>query len=91
MSEPLLSVRHLNVNFPLMSKGVFRKQIGEFQAVKNVSFELEKGQTLGIVGESGSGKTSLVRAILRAIDPSSGEVIFNGHDLFKLAEILSPE
>lgn len=80
MSEPLLSVRNLNVNFPLMSKGVFRKQVGDFHAVQDVSFELMKGQTLGIVGESGSGKTSLVRAILRAIDPSSGEVIFNSRN-----------
>ncbi len=80
MNQPLLSVRHLNVNFPLMSKGIFRKQVGEFHAVRNVSFDLMKGQTLGIVGESGSGKTTLVRAILRALDPSSGEVIFNSRN-----------
>ena len=76
MTSPLLTVKHLDVSFPLMSKGVFRKQIGEFHAVRDVSFELAKGGTLGIVGESGSGKTTLVRAILRAIDPTAGEVLF---------------
>lgn len=76
MTSPLLTVKHLDVSFPLMSKGVFRKQIGELHAVRDVSFDLAKGGTLGIVGESGSGKTTLVRAILRAIDPTAGEVLF---------------
>ena len=53
MTSPLLTVKHLDVSFPLMSKGVFRKQVGEFHAVRDVSFELAKGGTLGIVGESG--------------------------------------
>jgi len=80
MTEPLLSVRNLNVSFALMSKGVFRQQVGDFHAVRDVSFDLMKGQTLGIVGESGSGKTTLVRAILRALDPSSGQVLFNSRN-----------
>ena len=80
MTEPLLSVRDLNVSFSLMSKGVFRKPVGEFHAVRDVSFDVVKGQTLGIVGESGSGKTTLVRAILRALDPTSGQVLFNSRN-----------
>ena len=75
MTDKLLSVKNLDVTFPLMSKGLFRTRIGEFPAVSDVSFDLRKGGTLGIVGESGSGKTTLVRAILRAIDPTAGSVL----------------
>ena len=90
MTDTLLSVKNLDVSFPLMSKGLFRTQVGEFHAVKNVSFDLQRGGTLGIVGESGSGKTTLVRAILRAIDPSAGSVLFQSRggevDLARLRE-----
>ncbi|MDJ0881489.1 MAG: dipeptide/oligopeptide/nickel ABC transporter ATP-binding protein [Gammaproteobacteria bacterium] len=80
MTENLLSVKNLDVTFPLMSKGLFRTQIGEFPAVKKVSFNLKRGGTLGIVGESGSGKTTLVRAILRAIKPTAGSVLFQARN-----------
>lgn len=76
MSGHLLKVRDLSVSFPVIRHGLFRKQIGELKAVQGVSFDLKRGESLGIVGESGSGKTTLVRAILRALDPTSGSVRF---------------
>ena len=76
----LLEVTNLSVKFPLLKRGLLSKQVGEFTAVDQVSFEVQRGSVLGIVGESGSGKTTLVRAILRAIEPSSGSVLFQGND-----------
>lgn len=90
MSSLLLSVKNLGICFPLMSRGILKKQIDEFHAVRDVSFNLSRGESLGVVGESGSGKTSLVRGILRAIDPTSGSAIFNSRrgevDLCKLSQ-----
>ncbi len=74
---PLLSVRHLCKFFPIRSQGVIRRKIGEVRAVHNISFDVAAGETLGIVGESGSGKTTAARAILRAIEPTSGDVLFH--------------
>ncbi len=79
-AKPLLEVRNLCKHFPVFSKGFFRKQIGLVKAVDDVSFDLQPGETLGIVGESGSGKTTCGRSILRAISPTSGNVIFHGKD-----------
>jgi ABC-type oligopeptide transport system ATPase subunit len=88
--EPLLNVKGLSVKFPIRSRGVIKKKIGEFVAVDDISFSLAPGETLGIVGESGSGKTTLVRAILRAINPSAGTVLFRSSrgvvDLATLSE-----
>jgi peptide/nickel transport system ATP-binding protein len=75
--EPLLSVRGLSKHFPIRSGGFFRRQVGSVRAVEDVSFDLYPGETLGIVGESGSGKTTVSRSILRAIDPTSGEIRFH--------------
>ncbi|HMP76717.1 MAG TPA: ATP-binding cassette domain-containing protein [Kiritimatiellia bacterium] len=72
--EPLLQVRNLKKYFPIRSKGIRRKVIDTLKAVDDVSFDLHAGETLGIVGESGCGKTTCARAILRAIDPTGGEV-----------------
>jgi peptide/nickel transport system ATP-binding protein len=73
---PLLSVRGLNKVFPIRSKGFMKKTIATVRAVDDVRFDLHPGETLGLVGESGSGKTTTARCILRALTPSSGEVIF---------------
>jgi oligopeptide/dipeptide ABC transporter ATP-binding protein len=83
---PLLSVRDLQMHFPVKStEGLFaRKQI--VQAVDGVSFDLDKGQTLGLVGESGCGKSTLGRAITRLYKPTGGEVLFEGTDLAQLPE-----
>lgn len=73
----MLDVRHLKKYFPVYSKGIVRRQVGEIKAVDDVSFTLKPGETLGVVGESGSGKTTAARAILRALEPTSGEVWFD--------------
>jgi len=75
----LLSVRRLCKYFPIHGQGLVRRKIGEVRAVNDVSFDVAPGETLGIVGESGSGKTTAARAILRALDPTSGEVLFQSN------------
>jgi ABC-type oligopeptide transport system ATPase subunit len=75
-SGALLSVRGLSKYFPVMSRGVRPKQVDVTKAVDDVSFDLAPGETLGLVGESGSGKTTAARCILRALEPTAGEVIF---------------
>lgn len=80
--QPLLSVRHLTKEFPVQ-KGIFGKKTG-FKAVDDVSFEVYPGETLGLVGESGCGKTTLSRCLLRLIEPTSGEIIFDGDSVLSL-------
>ena len=75
--RPLLRVRGLSKHFDLRSRGLVRRITGLVRAVDDVSFDLARGETLGLVGESGSGKTTCARAILRAFEPSSGQVIFD--------------
>jgi oligopeptide/dipeptide ABC transporter ATP-binding protein len=85
---PLLQVRNLCKYFPIMSKGFGRKQIGAIKAVDQVSFDLRRGETLGLVGESGSGKTTCARTILRALAPTSGQVLFRpGSETIDLASL----
>ena len=76
-TEPLLRVRDLCKHFPVFSRGFFKKQVGTVKAADQINFDLLPGETLGLVGESGSGKTTTGRAILRAIEPTRGEVRFN--------------
>ncbi len=83
MSEYLLEVNHLTKEFPIRG-GILGRQIGSVKAVNDVSFKIKRGETLGLVGESGCGKTTLGRSILRLIEPTAGEVIFDGVDLMKL-------
>jgi len=75
-TEPLLRVRDLCKHFPVYSQGFFKKQVGVIKAADQVNFDLQPGEALGLVGESGSGKTTTARAILRAIEPTRGEVLF---------------
>lgn len=77
-NDVLIEVHNLEVRFPIKKKKLFRTEIEELRAVDDVSFEIRRGETVGLVGESGSGKTTVGRAILRAIDPTDGEVIFHG-------------
>jgi peptide/nickel transport system ATP-binding protein len=74
-AAPLLDVRGLRKFFPIV-KGVFRRVVGHVRAVDDVSFTVPEGETLGLVGESGCGKTTASRCILRAIDPTSGQVLY---------------
>jgi peptide/nickel transport system ATP-binding protein len=80
--QPLLSVRHLSKEFPVR-KGLFGKKT-TFKAVDDVSFDVYPGETLGLVGESGCGKTTLSRCLLRLIEPTSGEIIFDGDSVLEL-------
>lgn len=80
-NEPLLRVKNLCKFFPIYSHGFRKKLISHVKACNNVSFDLQAGETLGVVGESGCGKTTLARSILRAIEPTSGEVLFNSNDI----------
>jgi len=75
-STPILEVKNL--------KKYFKTRKGMLHAVDDVSFSIEKGRTLGLVGESGCGKSTTGRALLRLIEPTSGEVIFNGENILKL-------
>src|SRR5579863_2593369 len=78
---PLLEVRNLVKVFPLGESVFGGGAKGEVRAVDGVSFRIESGETLGVIGESGSGKSTLGRLVLRLIEPTSGEVIFEGRDL----------
>ncbi len=81
--KPLLKVENLKTWFPI-KKGIFAKSNEFVKAVDDVSFEVFKGETLGLVGESGCGKTTLGRSILRLIEPSSGNLIFDSTNLINL-------
>jgi peptide/nickel transport system ATP-binding protein len=76
----ILEVQNLSVHFP-NRKSFFGKSLDYIKAVDDVSFDVIKGETLGLVGESGCGKTTLGRTLLRLIEPTSGKIIFNGKDL----------
>ncbi|AKI00529.1 oligopeptide/dipeptide ABC transporter, ATP-binding protein [Hoeflea sp. IMCC20628] len=72
----LLRITDVKVHFPVGDKDFLGRQHSFVKAVDGVSFDIERGETLGLVGESGSGKTTLGRAILRALEPSSGEIVY---------------
>ena len=81
-TETLLRVKNLSVWFPV-KRNLLGKPLSFTKAVDDVSFEVIKGETLGLVGESGCGKTTLGRTLLRLIEPTGGEIIYNGIDLTK--------
>ena len=81
----ILIVENLVKHYPIR-KGVVPRTVGYVRAVDGVSFSIPRGKTLGLVGESGCGKTTTGRTILRLIEPTSGRVTFDGHDVFSLSE-----
>jgi ABC-type microcin C transport system duplicated ATPase subunit YejF len=84
--EPaLISINDLKVHFPVGVRRLFGRSRKVVKAVDGVSLDISQGETMGLVGESGCGKTTLGRAILKLIDPTSGEIIFRGRDLAQLS------
>ena len=79
-AAPLLSIRDLRMHFPVRA-GVMNRQVGAIKAVDGISFDIQRGETLGLVGESGCGKTTAGRAILQLYRPTGGQVTFRGADL----------
>ena len=83
VARSLLEVRRLTVRFQAR-RGIFNRKVGQVMAVEDVSFAIGRGQVVALVGESGSGKTTIGRAILRLIEPTSGSVLYDGEDLMAI-------
>ena len=80
-SEPLVQVQDLVKHFPITQGIVFQRQIGAVKAVDGVTFDVMRGETLGIVGETGCGKSTTARLLVRLLDPTSGHILFEGQDV----------
>jgi oligopeptide/dipeptide ABC transporter ATP-binding protein len=78
---PLVDVEHVKQYFPIKSGIVIDRTVGHVHAVDDVTFQLREGETLGLVGESGCGKTTLVRTIMRLLEPTDGTIRFRGNDI----------
>lgn len=83
MSDALLNVQNLRKYFPLRG-GPLNRQVGEIKAVDDVSMSIPIGTSYGLVGESGSGKTTFGKVVLRLIEPTSGQIVFDGQDIVHL-------
>jgi oligopeptide/dipeptide ABC transporter ATP-binding protein len=82
-AEVLLRVENLSMHFPVY-RGIIRRQVGVIKAVDGISFDIHRGETLGLVGESGCGKTTAGRTILRLYDATAGRILFGGQDIAAL-------
>jgi oligopeptide/dipeptide ABC transporter ATP-binding protein len=85
MNDPLLIVENLKKFFPITRGILLKKEVGSVKAVDDVSFSVERGETLGIVGESGCGKSTLARCVMRLLDPTAGKIVFDGRDITRLS------
>jgi oligopeptide/dipeptide ABC transporter ATP-binding protein len=81
---PLVHVRGLVKHFPITRGIVFRRKIGAVRAVDGVSFEVQRGETLGIVGETGCGKSTTAKLVMRLLEPTAGEIVFAGEDITRV-------
>ena len=80
---PLLEVRNLVKYFPI-TRGLLKRTVGQVKAVDNISYSVQKGETFGLVGESGCGKSTTARLVLKLMQPTSGQVFFDGRDITNL-------
>ncbi|MGH3101546.1 MAG: ATP-binding cassette domain-containing protein, partial [Thermoleophilia bacterium] len=78
--DPLLEVRDLVKHFPIR-QGLMQRQVGAVRAVDGVTFDVLRGETLGLVGESGCGKSTTARLVLRLMEPTSGSIKFEGEEI----------
>lgn len=83
MTETIIEIKNLKTYFPIRS-GLLQRTVGQVKAVDGVDLSIKKGEVFGLVGESGSGKTTLARSIIRLVEPTSGQVIFEGTDILKV-------
>jgi oligopeptide transport system ATP-binding protein len=84
-NNTMVEVKDLKMYFPI-TRGLFRRKVGDIKAIDGISFTIKKHETLGLVGESGCGKTTAGRCILRLYNPTSGSIIFNGEDISTMKE-----
>ena len=83
--EAVLEVKNLKMYFPV-TKGLLQRKVADIKAVDNVSFDIRKGETLGLVGESGCGKTTVARSVLRMYEPTDGQIVFKGIDITRMSK-----
>ncbi len=83
-ADSLMSVTGLTKHFPVTRGIIFRHRVGLVRSVDDVSFEVIRGETLGVVGESGCGKTTTARMLVRLLEPTAGRIIFDGRDITHL-------
>jgi oligopeptide/dipeptide ABC transporter ATP-binding protein len=86
-TQPLVQVENLTKHFPVMRGMIIQRKIGDVRAVDGITFNIERGETLGLVGESGCGKTTTGRTILNLYQPTSGKVFFNGENVTLLEQM----
>ena len=85
-TDQLLQVKDLQKYFPITKGALFKRSIGNVRAVDGVSFDVGRGETVGLVGESGCGKSTTGRTMLRLLEPTGGSILYNGQDLTKVSK-----